>query len=130
MAKITIFLYHLISIIIIKGVNYLMVKKAKKRVRKTSARTKSLRNAKKRVKTDKCFVLADGKVISSLKELALELDKMGDHIFYYHVNDSRNDFSNWIRDVIKEMELAEKVMDVKEKHDFQLHLLKHIVKLV
>ena len=33
-------------------------------------------------------------------------ERMPDEIFYYHANDQKNDFSNWIRDIISEHELA------------------------
>lgn len=97
---------------------------------KATKKTSGLTKVKRRIPEDKRFVLSNGQVIGSLKELALELDNLGDDVFYYHVNEERNDFSNWLKDVLKEMELAEHLMDAKEKHDFQMKLLKHIVKQV
>ncbi len=101
-----------------------MVKTTKKK------RTKRINLLKKKLPDEKGFVLNDGNVINSVKDLALYMDNMGDDLFYYHVNDDKNDFSNWLRDVVEEMELAESLMSAKEKHDFQMRLLKHIVKHV
>ncbi|MFP4402998.1 MAG: DUF5752 family protein [Nanoarchaeota archaeon] len=83
---------------------------------------------KKRIPQNKKFVLADGKIISNIKELAMEIENMQDNIFYHHVNENKNDFANWIKDVIKEIKLAENLMTIKEKQEFELKLLKHIVK--
>lgn len=105
-------------------------KKTDKKKKKSAKKSSGLHRVKKKISEDKRFVLSNGQVIGSLKELALELDKMGDNVFYYHVNDERNDFSNWLKDVLKEMELAEHLMNAKEKHDFQMKLLKHIVKKI
>lgn len=52
------------------------------------------------------FYLHDGKTIKNLSDLIHALDSMPDEIFYYHANDQKNDFSNWIRDIISEHELA------------------------
>ena len=96
----------------------------------TTKKVSGLTKVKRKIPEDKRFVLSNGQVIGSLKELALELDNLGDDVFYYHVDEERNDFSNWLKDVLKEMELAENLMDAREKHDFQMKLLKHIVKQV
>ena len=63
----------------------------------------------------KAFVLHTGNVILSLKELSESLKTMPDEIFHYHVNSEKNDFSNWIKGVFKEKELAESVSGVKNK---------------
>ena len=123
-------------------------KKAKPSVRKTAKKTKAkaskktakkskpkksgAKNSKllKNVPKEYYFFLVDGKQIKSLPELALEIENMADEIFYHHVNDARNDFANWIRDIIGEIELADKLMNINEKKDMQLQLLKHIVKSI
>ncbi len=52
---------------------------------------------------------------------------MADEIFYHHVNEAKNDFANWIKDIIGEIELADQLMNINTKKDMQLRLLKHIV---
>ncbi|MBN2458190.1 hypothetical protein JXB31_03615 [Candidatus Woesearchaeota archaeon] len=87
-----------------------------------------------RLKTDvppeSCFVLVNGNRIQNLMQLAMEIDKMPDEVFYYHVNDYKNDYMNWVRDVIKDLELCDKIKDIKDKKNMQICLLKHIVKMI
>ena len=74
------------------------------------------------------FILADGRVLKDIKELAFALSDMADEVFWHHVNDARNDFAYWIEDTLKNSELAEDVKKVKDKWNAQLAILKHIVK--
>ena len=55
---------------------------------------------------------------------------MNDDVFFHHVGAENNDFANWIKEVIGEIKLADKIMGIKEKNDLQLEMLKHIVKSV
>jgi len=60
---------------------------------------------------DKRFFVRDGTVIKNIKELETALKKMSYDTFGYHANENKNDFSNWIKDVIGDEELAELVRD-------------------
>lgn len=53
------------------------------------------------------FWCHDGSVFRDMKELAEGLVKMSDGVFAYHANPEKNDFSNWLRDVIKDAKLAD-----------------------
>jgi len=53
------------------------------------------------------FVLYGGRVIKDLKELIAVLKDIDKKTFEYHVNDSKNDFANWIKYVFKSRKLAE-----------------------
>jgi len=68
---------------------------------------------KKGVKTidkmEEYFYAIDGKIIKSLADLHLALKLMDEKHFYFHVNENKNDFANWIRDVIRDEGLATKV---------------------
>ncbi|MGV8087276.1 MAG: acetate/propionate family kinase [Candidatus Woesearchaeota archaeon] len=55
------------------------------------------------------FVLNGGKIIKDLNELVEELKVMDKKTFEYHVNDSKNDFANWIAHVFKARKLAESI---------------------
>ena len=80
---------------------------------------------------DECsFNLADGRKIRSLSELSKSLENMDDNVFRHHVNDGRNDFSTWIRDVIKDEELANDMLATKDRNGSQLLVLKRILELI
>ena len=43
------------------------------------------------------------------------LASMNDDIFKHHVNKEKNDFGNWVRDVLKDEELANDITSVRSK---------------
>ena len=55
------------------------------------------------------FVLHGGKTIKDLDELVQVLRSIDKKTFEYHVNDSKNDFANWIQYVFKNRRLAESI---------------------
>ncbi len=58
------------------------------------------------VPDDKIFWSHDGKVFKNLHELEQGLSNMDDETYLYHANEYKNDFSNWVKDVIGDQELA------------------------
>jgi acetate kinase len=58
-------------------------------------------------------VLQNGKVIRDLEELVQVLKGIDKKVFEYHVNDSKNDFANWIQYVFKSRKLAETIADLR-----------------
>jgi len=67
------------------------------------------------VPEDKVFRVYLGPSIRNLYELAENLEKMSDESFYHHVTPERNDFENWINDVIKDVELAKSIANIKNQ---------------
>jgi hypothetical protein len=63
------------------------------------------------------FTLKNDKKLKSIYDLIEELEIMSDDVFYYHVNDFKNDFENWIRFVFLNNELADKISKTKTKRD-------------
>lgn len=82
----------------------------------------------KKVPDKNAFILADGRKLKDLKELAFSLGDMADDVFWHHVNEARNDFASWVNEVIKDNELSEELKKVKDKFNTQVTVLKHIVK--
>ena len=63
----------------------------------------------------KHFWCQDGKVVKNLKGLEEALDDMGDETFHHHAGEGRNDFSNWIRDVVGDNKLANDLNKAKSR---------------
>ena len=61
------------------------------------------------------FCCHDGTIFRDMKELADNLTAMSDEIYIYHVTPERNDFANWVRDVIKDDDLANELALATDK---------------
>jgi hypothetical protein len=72
------------------------------------------------------FVLCNGKPVKNIKELADVMEELEEQVFNHHVTPDKNDFATWIKDIFKDIELAEKLAGVKDKKHMQLVLYKHI----
>jgi H+-transporting ATPase len=59
-----------------------------------------------KVPEESIFRCHDGRTFSDMEELAEGLAAISDDTFAYHVNSERNDFSEWVRKVIKDETLA------------------------
>ncbi len=81
---------------------------------------------KKNIHEDHYFVLLGGHKVKNVKELADALEMIDEHQFKHHVNENKNDFANWIRDVFEEFDLSEKVKTAKNKDHTRLIIYKHI----
>jgi hypothetical protein len=63
---------------------------------------------------DKRFFCRDGCISKNLAELSVCLTHMSQDNFDHHVDATKNDFSNWIRDVLGDKQLAEDLSETKE----------------
>lgn len=72
------------------------------------AKAKSTTREKKlaRVPEQYIFYCCDGSVYRDMAELAVGLAAMTDEAFAYHCNSEKQDFANWVRDIIEDIELA------------------------
>jgi len=73
------------------------------------------------------FILVTGVPIKNMKELANALENMNGWVFSHHVNDSRNDFANWTKIIMKEYELAEEMEEMMDPKEMEMLILKHLV---
>ena len=48
------------------------------------------------------FRFGDSHVLRNMKELANELRSITDEVYGYYANSEKNDFVNWVRDIIKD----------------------------
>ena len=77
---------------------------------------------------DKAFALPDGRKLKSLFELVDELETQTDEHFTQFVTPSKNDYSNWIRDVFGEKALATEIEKMQNKWDIQRAILKQMAR--
>jgi len=74
-------------------------------------------NLLKDVEEGKQFIFHNGKEAHNLLEFLEVLRKADQSLVNEHVTDNRNDFYNWIKDVIGDEELAEAIRNVRMRAD-------------
>ena len=62
---------------------------------------------------ESCFWSCDGSIIRNIEDLKNALLKMDKKSFNHHVNKEKNDFANWVKEVIGDDVLANKVKKSK-----------------
>lgn len=67
------------------------------------------------VPDDKHFWCADGRILKNLSELVNGLNDMSDETFAHHSSEERNDFSNWVQDVIRDKTLASDLKKLRNR---------------
>ena len=82
-----------------------------------------LRNAK----PEEYFLLVNGVPIKNVKELGSTLSIMNDWVFNHHVNESRNDFANWIEFSLKDEKLAKEIRGTKNIKEMELIIYRHLI---
>ena len=68
------------------------------------------------VASEQCFWINNGPILKNLEELANVLPEISDDTFQHHVNNEKNDFSNWIKDVVGDQQLANDLLSSKSKY--------------
>jgi len=71
-------------------------------------------------KPDFSFWMCNGNIERNLYELLSAIKTSDDWIFKYHVNsdNNKNDFANWIRDVLGDKILADRLKNVLDKNRY------------
>ncbi len=77
------------------------------------ARNKLLAN----VPSDNIFWVSDGRILKNLQELSDALETMTDDTYNYHVTKEKNDFANWVKDVMGGRKLAGELAKAKNRLD-------------
>jgi len=85
-----------------------------------------LNYGKKEIKPEQYFVFNNGVRVKNLKELAEHLDKIDKKTFRNHVNNKKNDFSNWINHVFNEKKLADELREVRTIEETKNKILEYI----
>ena len=74
------------------------------------------------------FVVADGRNLKNIIELADALETMSEEIFRHHANEFKNDFSAWVKDVFYDHSLAEDISRARNRLETQIAILRRLVK--
>ncbi|MEI6614838.1 MAG: DUF5752 family protein, partial [Chrysiogenales bacterium] len=82
----------------------------------------------KDVSEERVFFVCDGRTLKNLDELAHALAEISDDVFRYHVNEEKNDFANWIRDVMNKQKLADKLFKTADKEKTKQIIIEFIRK--
>ncbi len=62
-----------------------------------------------------CFHFRGNIVAKNLAELHFHIKKIDEKSFKHHVNEHKNDFAKWIRDVLHYNEIADKIEKIRDK---------------
>lgn len=63
------------------------------------------------------FCCHDSCVFKNMRELRDGLANMSEETYAYHANADKNDFANWVGDVIKDEKLAEELKNAKSRDE-------------
>ncbi len=74
-----------------------------------------IRKWQNQVPDDKVFWCCDGRVFRNLRDLAEALKEMSGELYKHHVNSEKNDFSNWVHDVVGDVTLAYQLRKAKSR---------------
>lgn len=116
-------------------------KKAAKTTRKKVTKKTSKKTAKKAVKRTKqaaggrvlvcasdsqCFWVQDGQVLQDLQDLAHALSTMQEEVFSYHANKERNDFADWVEQVLDDCDCAHGLRKSRSQGGAQRVVIRHL----
>jgi hypothetical protein len=114
-------------------------KKAAKPKKKTVVKKKAPAKSKKKVfvkissnilgeaPQEMEFYLSDGRRLKSVFELVDALEHMSEDMFKEHVNEMKNDFSSWMKDVFKEPNVAKEMKKIQDRIETQKVLMKKLI---
>ncbi len=98
----------------------------KKTRRKTASKKAEKVSVTKNAPKKHYFILCNGKPVKNVKELADIMESLEEQVFNHHVRADGNDFAKWIKDIFKDIELAEKLAGAQDRKHMQLVIYKHI----
>lgn len=77
-------------------------------------------------KGEACFWTTDGAILSNLIELSELLSTMPDEVFNHHVTRTKNDFADWIADVLDDAELASSLRSAKKRSTARTAIIRRL----
>lgn len=83
-------------------------------------------NLTREIPNTKFLVLADGTTVKNAAELASILGQMDDRVFSFHASSLRNEFSDWIKRVFEDPDLAALMLEFEDKRHLQLIMYRYM----
>ncbi|OYT54519.1 MAG: hypothetical protein B6U72_02310 [Candidatus Altiarchaeales archaeon ex4484_2] len=111
------------------------LKRVKKMVakKKNSVKKKKSSGKNKKMLTnapeDKVFWVNGGVILKNLADLEKELMSMSFETFHYHVNPYKNDFANWVNDILGDPALAKELRKLKTRKSMARYVKSRIKQL-
>ena len=75
---------------------------------------------------DKCFWTTDGQILKNLDELQMAFGSMGEEVFLHHVNKEKNDFADWVEQVLEDSACARELRKSKQPTTAKAVVVKHL----
>ncbi len=75
---------------------------------------------------ERCFWVHNGPVLSDLIELRDVLKEIRDEVYAHHVDGQKNDFADWVENVLAEPELAKALRKAKKSKDAYAVVVKRL----
>lgn len=72
------------------------------------------------------FTTKEGKQVTTLHDLLDEIINMSNDAFSGHISQGKNDFADWVQDVLKQQDLAEELKKLTVKSDIVKAIMKRI----
>ena len=64
---------------------------------------------------EQCFWVNNGPILKNVDEFSNSLPELSDDTFSHHVNQDKNDFSNWIKYAVGDQKLADEILSSRNK---------------
>jgi hypothetical protein len=75
------------------------------------------------------FWFNNGFIARSLRDLVSGLESCSPETFSYHVNEQKNDFANWVNDIVGDPVLAKRLKGCTDKKRYVVKLKRRITEL-
>ncbi len=87
-----------------------------------------MKNKNLEIDSSQFFYASNGEIIKNLEELSSFLKKIDEETFSKHVDENKNDFSNWIKEVFNEKKLSQKIEKCKNPLEMSKIISKRLLK--
>jgi hypothetical protein len=64
---------------------------------------------------EEMFITNDGRSLRNLWELKQFIESAPEHVLSYHLHGNKNDFHDWVREVLMDIELADLIWEARDK---------------